>query len=81
MKKLLLGLLVAGAAVTSLSTAEAAGGCGPGFHRGYYGACRPNFGPRRGPPVIGAFYPGQGYWSGGHYWGHRRWYGHGWRYY
>jgi hypothetical protein len=24
-----------------------AGGCGLGFHRGPYGGCRPNFGPRR----------------------------------
>lgn len=23
-----------------------AGGCGPGFHRGPMGGCRPNFGPR-----------------------------------
>ncbi len=29
-----------------------AGGCGPGFHRGPMGGCRPNIGPRRfyGPP-------------------------------
>ncbi len=26
-------------------------GCGPGMHRGPYGGCRPNYGPRRyGPP-------------------------------
>lgn len=24
-----------------------AGGCGPGFHRGPWGGCRRNFGPRR----------------------------------
>jgi hypothetical protein len=28
--------------------ASAAGGCGPGFHRGPYGGCRPN----RGPVVV-----------------------------
>jgi hypothetical protein len=27
-------------------------GCGPGFHRGPYGGCRPNFGPRRFAPRI-----------------------------
>ncbi len=38
-----------GAAVLTLATltatvgtAEAQGGCGPGFHRTYYGFCRPN---------------------------------------
>ncbi len=25
-----------------VQSASAAGGCGPGFHRGPYGACRPN---------------------------------------
>ena len=29
----------------------AAQGCGPGMHRGPYGGCRPNYGPRGyGPP-------------------------------
>jgi hypothetical protein len=35
----------AAAVVLSLvwvQSASAAGGCGPGFHRGPYGACRPN---------------------------------------
>ena len=32
-----------------VQSASAAGGCGPGFHRGPYGACRPN-----GPVVYGA---------------------------
>ena len=26
----------------SIGAAQAAGGCGPGFHRGPYGGCRPN---------------------------------------
>jgi hypothetical protein len=29
-------------------SAGAAGGCGPGFHRGPYGGCQPN----RGPVVV-----------------------------
>ena len=78
MKRTLLALLAASSTLVSLSTAQAAGGCGPAFHRGYYGACRPNFGPG---PAVGGFYPGRGYWWGGRYWGARRWYGHGWRYY
>lgn len=42
-------------------TAEAAGGCGPGFHPNPWGVCRPNWGPRRywgGPRVV---YGGYGY--------------------
>lgn len=42
--------LVTGAA----GTAEARDGCGPGFHRGFHGVCRPNFGPR--PFVYGYGY-------------------------
>jgi hypothetical protein len=30
-----------------VQSANAEGGCGPGFHRGLYGACRPN-----GPVVV-----------------------------
>jgi hypothetical protein len=79
MKKMMLAVLAAGAALTVASTAQAAGGCGPGFHRGPYGGCRPNFGPGPGP-AIGVFYPGQGYWYGGRYWGHRYAWRGGWRY-
>ncbi len=81
MKKLMLAVVSAGVALSTVPAAYAAGGCGPGFHRGYYGACRPNLGP--GPvvvgPALGVFYPGRGYWDGRRYWGHRYWYGHGWR--
>ena len=31
-----------------IDSASAEGGCGPGFHRGPYGGCRPN----RGPVVV-----------------------------
>jgi hypothetical protein len=42
-----MGLKLTSAAAILLSlvcvqSASAAGGCGPGFHRGPYGACRPN---------------------------------------
>lgn len=41
MKYLFAAALVAGT-FASFSAANAAGGCGPGYHRGPYGACRPN---------------------------------------
>ncbi|WP_174301301.1 GCG_CRPN prefix-to-repeats domain-containing protein [Caulobacter sp. S45] len=83
MKKMMLGALVAGATLAAVSSAQAAGGCGPGFHRGPYGGCRPNYG--RGPlivagPALGVFYPGRGYWDGRRYWGNRYRYNGGWRY-
>jgi hypothetical protein len=83
MKKLIFTALAATAMFAALAPAEAAQGCGPGFHRGPYGHCRPNrpvAGVRVGPLVIGTFYPGRGYWDGHRYWMHReRWHG-GWRY-
>jgi hypothetical protein len=81
MKKTLLTLMGAAAALTLASTAQAAQGCGPGFHRGPAGGCRPNGGPGpRAALVIGNFYAGQGYWDGHRYWHNRyRWHG-GWRY-
>ena len=46
-------ILAAAAAAILLSllcidSGSAAGGCGPGFHRGPYGGCQPN----RGPVVV-----------------------------
>ena len=41
MKYLLAAAVVATGMVASFSSANAAGGCGPGFHRGPYGGCRP----------------------------------------
>jgi len=41
--------------LVSLDGASAAGGCGPGFHRGPYGGCRPNERPVvvvPGAPVV-----------------------------
>jgi hypothetical protein len=81
MKKILLIALATGAALTSISPAEARQGCGPGFHRGPYDGCRPNRGTTVVVgPRVGVFYHGRGYWDGRRYWGHReRWHG-GWRY-
>jgi len=41
MKYLFAAVLALGT-VASFSVAEAAGGCGPGWHRGPYGGCQPN---------------------------------------
>ena len=81
MKKLVLAALAVTAAAGAATSAEAAQGCGPGFHRGHYGRCFPYGGPY-GPPglVIGTFYPGHGYWYGGRYWGHRYPWRGSWRY-
>jgi hypothetical protein len=53
-----LKLLSAASAAILLSlvcihSASAEGGCGPGFHRGPYGGCRPN----RGPVVVAPVAP------------------------
>jgi hypothetical protein len=41
MKYLFAAVLLA-SSVAGFSAADAAEGCGPGFHRGPYGGCRPN---------------------------------------
>ena len=41
MKYLFAAVLLA-SSVAGFSAANAAEGCGPGFHRGPYGGCRPN---------------------------------------
>jgi hypothetical protein len=46
-----------------IAPAQAAGGCGVGFHRGPYGGCRPNY------------YGGGGYYRGGVVYGGRAVYG------
>ena len=82
MKKILALAIAAGAAVVTVTPADARQGCGPGFHRGYYGHCRPNRDRVVVAPglVIGTYYRGQGYWDGRRYWRHRyRWH-NDWRY-
>jgi hypothetical protein len=51
--KVLSAALAAGLlSLISIDGASAEGGCGPGFHRGPYGACRPNRGPVVVAPVV-----------------------------
>ena len=87
MKKfLMIAAAAVGATLISAAPAEARDGCGPGGHRGPGGYCRPNRGPgygygvRRGPPVIGVYYGGRGYWDGRGYRPNRYRYRGGWRY-
>ena len=85
-KKALFAAIAAGVALAGVTTAGASGGCGINFHRGPYGACRPNYYIAPDPavvvggPVVGIYYPGRGYWYGGRYWWHRYYWGGGWRY-
>lgn len=85
MKKIFAAAFVAAVALVTTSAAEAAGGCGPGWHPGPYGhRCYRNAGPGPalviGVPGIGVYVGGRGYWDGHRYWRHRdRWHG-GWRY-
>jgi hypothetical protein len=65
-------------ALAGISPAQARQGCGPGFHRGPYGHCRPN--ARRQVFVVGHFYPGRGYWYHGRWWQHRYRHRNMWRY-
>jgi hypothetical protein len=84
MKKLLAAALAAGAALTAIAPADAAQGCGRGYHRGPYGHCRPNHVRSvvvtPGGLVIGNFYRGRGYWNGHRYYQRRYWRHNGWRY-
>ncbi|KQP40972.1 hypothetical protein ASF49_19480 [Methylobacterium sp. Leaf104] len=71
-------LLVAGLAapLATAGTAEARDGCGLGFHRGLYGYCRPNLGPRvvYAPYVVRpAFYGPRFYGPRRIGWGGPRW--------
>jgi hypothetical protein len=84
MKKIFALALAAGVAVAAASAADARQGCGPGFHRGPYGHCRPDrgggvmVGP--GTLVVGNFYDGRGYWDGRRYWQRRERWHNRWRY-
>lgn len=72
--------LASAVALSAAATpADARQGCGPGFHRGPYGHCRPNMGGRP-VLVVGNFYDGRGYWDGHRYWHNRYRYHNGWRY-
>jgi hypothetical protein len=83
MKKILMALAAGGALLAAAVPAEAAQGCGAGFHRGPHGRCLPNRGPRYGRPrgpVVGVYYPGRGYWYNNRYWHNRYRHHGGWRY-
>jgi hypothetical protein len=86
MKTIVTLALAAGIALGTTSLAEAREGCGPGYHRGPAGHCRPNGGGGVGVAVtphglvIGNFYRGRGYWDGRRYYQHRRRAHSGWRY-
>jgi hypothetical protein len=51
MKYLFAAALVAGT-VAGLGSASAEGGCGPGWHRNEWGACRPNRGVVVAPGAV-----------------------------
>jgi hypothetical protein len=84
MKKIFALAFAAGVAVAAASPADAREGCGPGFHRGPYGHCRPNRGQgvmvNPGALIVGNFYGGRGYWDGRRYWQHRERWHNSWRY-
>lgn len=80
MKRIMLGAaaLVA-ASFAGMPSAEAAGGCGPGFFRTPYGFCRPFYGPRfaHGPYYRPYFYRRAFYAPRPFYRPYRPFYGHG----
>lgn len=59
MRKILIVLVAAGAALASITPADAREGCGPGFHRGPHARCFPNHG--RGYGADRGRYRGHGY--------------------
>lgn len=84
MRKSVLFALCALATAAVAGGADAAQGCGRGFHRGMHGHCFANRTAVHVAPglnlVVGTYYPNHGYWDGHRYWHHReRWHG-GWRY-
>lgn len=79
-RKLTLSLALVSGVLLAAPAAEARDGCGPGFHRGIYGWCRPNWRPYAYRPfVYGPGYRRFGYhrWGGyrrhDHYSWHRSW--------
>lgn len=82
MRKLFAVAFVVAVGLGASTSAEASGGCGPGWHPGPYGhRCFRNAGPAViVAPRVGVFVGGRGYWDGRRYWGHRYWYRRGWRY-
>lgn len=83
MKKMIAIACSISAAVGALALttpADAAQGCGGGFHRGPHGRCIPNGPAVRDRWVVGRYYPGRGYWYNNG-WYKERYRDHGnWRY-
>uniref|UniRef100_A0A9E7ZWL1 Sulfur globule protein n=1 Tax=Bosea sp. NBC_00436 TaxID=2969620 RepID=A0A9E7ZWL1_9HYPH len=80
--------VVVGAAALAIATvggmvgsAQAADGCGAGWHRDVYGFCRPNYRPYvyGGPVVVGPVWRGPVYhaWGPRRGWGGAHWHGGG----
>ncbi|MGV7032756.1 GCG_CRPN prefix-to-repeats domain-containing protein [Methylobacterium symbioticum] len=69
-RKLVMSLALVSGVLLAAPAAEARDGCGPGFHRGFYGWCRPNWRPYFYRPFVYApAYRRFGY----HRWGGYRW--------
>ncbi|WHQ72969.1 GCG_CRPN prefix-to-repeats domain-containing protein [Methylorubrum extorquens] len=78
-RKLIVPFALASGVLLAAPAAEARDGCGLGFHRGFYGWCRPNLGYR--PYAFAPAYRGFGYrrWGGGYRWHYAyryRWHRH-----
>ncbi|MFC6790985.1 GCG_CRPN prefix-to-repeats domain-containing protein [Methylobacterium komagatae] len=84
MKLIGAALLAVGTVAATAGTAEARDGCGPGFHRNFYGYCRPNgfYRPIVVRPVYGYGWRRPWGWHRPVAYGgwHRHWgWHHGWR--
>lgn len=64
-RELIIPVALASGVLLAAPAAEARDGCGLGFHRGFYGGCRPNLGYR--PYAFAPAYRDFGYrrWGGG----------------
>ena len=84
-KALLMSLAGVASMAAFASAANAADGCGAGWHRNYYGHCRPNHYDNDRvyydddsdatvvvTPEASRFYPGRGYFDGDRFYWHRR---------
>ena len=64
-RKFVMSLALVSGVLLAAPAAEARDGCGPGFHRNFYGWCRPNVRPYAYRPAYRRF--------GYHRWGGYRW--------
>ena len=80
LKTMLTAALAAGTMLVASAPADAAQGCGRGYHRAPRGHCVPNFRARGPVLVVGNFYQGRGFWDGRRYYQNRYRHHGGWRY-